>query len=312
MLIHRNVAVELDQITLSDALKFGVQLQSCKLSDNVLVKLSDICHMTESKYFIDQKLQVQNMVEQDEHKQVGSHKDAVEFLTPLRAKSRTQEVLEALVGMIDAAGLEVGDQLPSETILSEQLGVGRSTIREALNRWEGLGLVKRRRGSGTYLTANIRPARGLIATETKLEAEGMLRIIDVRRTLEMEVVYRAATNATKTQKKQIQNSYRKLRKRVDSGMSWRDADHAFHSDIYDASGNSIFGQVILQLDDAFHAAKFRDSPFDKPEFGLRSIMLHEDLCNAIVNGDPDAACKAIATILNHDVDEIHEMSGADK
>jgi DNA-binding FadR family transcriptional regulator len=152
----------------------------------------------------------------------------------------------------------------------------------------------------------------LIATETKLEAEGMLRIIDVRRTLEMEVVTRAATNATKSQKKQIQNSYRKLKKRVDSGMPWREVDHAFHSDIYDASGNPIFGQVILQLDEAFHAAKFRDSPFDKPEFGLRSIMLHEDLCNAIVNSDPDAACKAISTILNHDVDEINEMSGAEK
>lgn len=252
------------------------------------------------------------MVMLEGNKPVGSHKEAVEYLTPLRAKSRTQEVLEALVGMIDAAGLEVGDKLPSETILSEQLGVGRSTIREALNRWEGLGLVKRRRGSGTYLTAPIRPARGLIATETKLEAEGMLRIIDVRRTLEMEVVTRAATNATKSQKKQIQNSYRKLKKRVDSGMPWREVDHAFHSDIYDASGNPIFGQVILQLDEAFHAAKFRDSPFDKPEFGLRSIMLHEDLCNAIVNGDPNAACKAISTILNHDVDEINEMSGAEK
>jgi len=252
------------------------------------------------------------MVEHVESKQDGAHNDATEFLTPLRVRSRTQEVLDALVGMIDAAELEVGDQLPSETILSEQLGVGRSTIREALNRWAGLGLVKRRRGSGTYLTATIRPARGLIATETKLEAEGMLRIIDVRRTLEIEVVSRAAENATETQRKQIRSSYRKLRNRVDSGAPWREADHAFHSDIYDASGNSIFGQVIFELDNAFHAAKFRDSPFDKPEFGLRSISLHEDLCTAIIGGDVAGAREAITTILNHDVDEIREMFGVEQ
>ncbi|WP_136057636.1 FadR/GntR family transcriptional regulator, partial [Candidatus Halocynthiibacter alkanivorans] len=156
------------------------------------------------------------LVDSDERRKIGAHQVAAEFLTPLRAKSRTQEVLEALVRMIDAAGLEVGDQLPAETALSEQLGVGRSTIREALNRWEGLGLVKRRRGSGTFLTANIRAARGQISTETKLEAEGMLRIIDVRRTLEVEAVYRAATVATETQKKKIQASYAKLKKRVGS------------------------------------------------------------------------------------------------
>ena len=85
----------------------------------------------------------------DKKQQTNKRGSAAKYLTPIRAKSRTQEVLEALVGMIDAAGLEVGDQLPSETVLAEQLGVGRSTIREALNRWEGLGLLKRRRGSGT-------------------------------------------------------------------------------------------------------------------------------------------------------------------
>ena len=248
----------------------------------------------------------------DKKQQTNKRGSAAEYLTPIRAKSRTQEVLEALVGMIDAAGLEVGDQLPSETVLAEQLGVGRSTIREALNRWEGLGLLKRRRGSGTYLTATIRPARGLIATETKLEAEGLLRIIDVRKTLEMEVVARAAKNATAAQKTKIQDHYSKLKKRVESGLPWREADQAFHSEIYDASGNSIFGQVIFQLDDTFHAAKFRDSPFDKPDFGLRSIQLHEELTDAIVNGDVEAACDAISTILQHDIDEIREMTEAPK
>ena len=252
------------------------------------------------------------MIDKIDSTQDSAHNDATAFLTPLRIRSRTQEVLEALVGMIDAAGLEIGEQLPSETVLSEQLGVSRSTIREALNRWAGLGLVKRRRGSGTYLTASIRPARGLVPAETKLEAEGMLRIIDVRRTLEIEAVSRAAENATDSQKKQILASYRKLKKRVDTGAPWREVDHAFHSDIYDASGNSIFGQVIFELDDAFHAAKFRDSPFDKPEFGLRSISLHKDLCSAIISGDPAAARMAITTILDSDVDEIQEMFSKEK
>ncbi|NRA88058.1 MAG: FadR family transcriptional regulator [Rhizobiales bacterium] len=241
-----------------------------------------------------------------------SYKDVAKLLSPLRAKSRTQEVLEALVGMIAEAGLEIGDQLPGETVLSEQLGVGRSTIREALNRWEGLGLVKRRRGSGTYLTANIRPARGLVSTETTLESEGLLRIVDVRRTLEVEVVRRAAINATEAQKQRILSGFEKLKTVVASGMMWRNVDQAFHTEIYEASGNAIFGRIILDLDDAYHAAKFRDSPFDNPEFGVRSVLAHGDLCNAIVAGDAEAAVRAISIILDHVVDEIREMSETDK
>ena len=246
------------------------------------------------------------------HNQPGAHQESTAFLKPIRAKSRTQEVLEALVEMIDVAGLEVGDQLPSETYLSEHLGVGRSTIREALNRWEGLSLIKRRRGSGTYLVAPIRRARGLVPTETKLEAEGLLRILDVRRTLELEVVERVALRSNDARKGEIRARYVDMKKRVDAGLSWRKADQAFHGAIYDACGNAIFGQIMIEFDVAFHAAKFRDSPFDKPEFGLRSIKLHEDLSNAILASDPVAARFAISEILDHDIEEIREVSGAEE
>ena len=48
--------------------------------------------------------------------------------------------------MIARAGLQVGDRLPPEVSLASALGVGRSTIRKALNRWEGLGLIRRHHG----------------------------------------------------------------------------------------------------------------------------------------------------------------------
>jgi GntR family transcriptional regulator len=50
-------------------------------------------------------------------------------------------------------GLQSGDTLPSEPDLSRMFGVGRSTIREALMHLESDGLLTRRQGSGTVLTA---------------------------------------------------------------------------------------------------------------------------------------------------------------
>ena len=67
------------------------------------------------------------------------------FLQPLDTQTRGVAVLDALAEMIEQAGLQVGDRLPPEVSLANALGVGRSTIREALNRWEGLGAIRRRK-----------------------------------------------------------------------------------------------------------------------------------------------------------------------
>ncbi|SDJ65625.1 FadR/GntR family transcriptional regulator [Salimicrobium halophilum] len=60
-------------------------------------------------------------------------------------------VLQKLKEFIDNNGVKPGDKLPSERELSEQLKVGRSSIREALRALELLGLIETRRGEGTFL-----------------------------------------------------------------------------------------------------------------------------------------------------------------
>lgn len=60
-------------------------------------------------------------------------------------------VLYQLKAYIEENQLSPGDKLPSERELSEQLGVGRSSIREAFRAMELLGLIETRRGEGTYM-----------------------------------------------------------------------------------------------------------------------------------------------------------------
>ena len=62
-------------------------------------------------------------------------RDALDYLERIDTTTRGVAVLDALAEMIERAGLGVGDRLPPEVTLAARLGVGRSTIREALNRW---------------------------------------------------------------------------------------------------------------------------------------------------------------------------------
>ena len=178
------------------------------------------------------------------------HDGALSYLEPLESAHAWSAVLDALADMIERAGLKIGDRLPPEVSLAATLGVGRSTIREALNRWEGLGIIKRRRGDGTYLSARVQTTRGLVPTMIRLEGEALLRLIEVRRALENDVVRKAAVNATAAQRARISVLCSELIAEVDARRNWHDADAAFHGAIYEASGNPMFGQILSNLDHA--------------------------------------------------------------
>lgn len=221
---------------------------------------------------------------------------ALHYLEPIDQPSRGVAVLDALAEMIERAGLQVGDRLPPEVALATTLGVGRSTIREALNRWEGLGLIRRRRGDGTYLTARVQASHGPLPTMVRLEGEAILRLLDVRRIVESGTVRRAAQNATLRQRQDISRLCDALLAVVAAGQPYRAADAAFHGAISDATGNPMFRQMLQKMDEAFERSA--ESPFTVPGFGLSSFPPHRDLADAIVAGDPDAAEAAIHTIID--------------
>jgi GntR family transcriptional regulator, transcriptional repressor for pyruvate dehydrogenase complex len=221
---------------------------------------------------------------------------ALHYLEPLETRSRGVAVLDALADMIERAGLKIGDRLPPEISLASALGVGRSTIREALNRWEGLGIIKRRQGDGTYLSAQVQTSKGLVPTMVRLEGEALIRLIEVRRALEDDVVRKATINASASQRAEISRLCDVLLVEVDARRPWRKADHAFHGAIYDASGNPMFGQILHRLDHALERSN--ESPFGRDEFGLNSFPPHRELADAIAAADPDSACAAINKILD--------------
>lgn len=64
--------------------------------------------------------------------------------------SKSQKLYKELEALI--ASSAPGTRLPSEPLLAKQLGVSRATLREAMRPFEIQGLIRRRQGSGTYVT----------------------------------------------------------------------------------------------------------------------------------------------------------------
>src|SRR3990170_6396706 len=120
---------------------------------------------------------------------------AIATLPPL---DRGKQVMEALADYVERAALKSGDRLPTERELMAALSVGRSTIREALGRFEALGVTETRKGSGTYLLKPI--SAGTIHLPLSLNTAqlraGLLHTLEVRRGIEAEASMVAARRRT--------------------------------------------------------------------------------------------------------------------
>ncbi|MBR71761.1 MAG: hypothetical protein CMM30_02320 [Rhodospirillaceae bacterium] len=68
-----------------------------------------------------------------------------------RPKTRYQKIVDTLVSDISHGRYTIGEKLPTESELCIKFKVSRHTVREALRRLNELGLVERRRGSGTIV-----------------------------------------------------------------------------------------------------------------------------------------------------------------
>ena len=66
-----------------------------------------------------------------------------------------QKVIDYICQEITDGRIRIGDRLPTERLLSEQMGVSRNCVREALRSMETFGLIECRQGSGNYLSCRM-------------------------------------------------------------------------------------------------------------------------------------------------------------
>ena len=68
--------------------------------------------------------------------------------------STTKQVVDVFQSDLKAGRLKIGDKLPSEVELAKMLGIGRSSLREALRVLSVYGIVEARHGEGTFIVDN--------------------------------------------------------------------------------------------------------------------------------------------------------------
>jgi len=73
-----------------------------------------------------------------------------------QAKTKGTYVAEQIMSAIEQGEYQIGDKLPSERAIAEQMKVSRNSVREALSALQKLGAIESRAGTGTYIRNGVK------------------------------------------------------------------------------------------------------------------------------------------------------------
>lgn len=212
---------------------------------------------------------------------------------PTRRAWRT--VLEHIERDLLDGGLAPGDRLPSERELAADLGVGRSSVREALRVLEVMGLIRTATGSGPSSGAIViaTPSGGMSALlRLQVAAQGfpLADVVATRLVLESDVVASLAASDDRS----TLEAHRVLEAMDDTALAPEEflaLDAQLHLSLAVAGGNSVIAAMMAGLRTAIESYVVQGSAAldDWDAMAQRLRDQHRALVAAIDAGDPDRA-----------------------
>jgi DNA-binding FadR family transcriptional regulator len=213
-------------------------------------------------------------------------------LGALRPSPLVEQAAERLRAQITGGHWPVGTRLPGETTLAKELGVGRSTVREALRALAGAGLVQPRQGAGVFVIAT-EPAEDW---PTRLRRAAVTDVYEVRMAVEVHAARLAARRRTPEDVAAIELAL-EGRRTASSGddAAFVDADIAFHAAVVAAAHNPVLTDLFTEFTPVLRTGLVELLALT----GLRTRdpntadAAHEALVRAVADGDAEGAAEVL-------------------
>lgn len=173
------------------------------------------------------------------------------MMTHPEDKPLSSKLSEELLNYIRSENLKPGDRLPNESILAKKMGVGRSSIREAMKLLASRNIVTIRQGSGTYISQTpgmVEDPLGFsfIADKQKLAQDSL----EVRFLLEPAIASLAAQNASEEDIALLRRLCQEVEDLVRLGQDHTQKDIEFHTAIALSSKNVVVPRLIPVINSA--------------------------------------------------------------
>lgn len=199
----------------------------------------------------------------------------------------SQDIVQQLMTLIVNGDISPGEKLPSERKLMELFGVGRSTMREAIQALSALGLVEVKVPLGTFVPENFDDFfTKHLALMSKISFDNILELIEARTLLEMDLAEIAAEKSNEEDHHKLDHILLAARK-SEGNEEFIKYDMEFHATIAEIANNSFLLHMLNILQGVtkewMHKVIKLHSPFELV------IEQHQKIADAIKCKDKELA-----------------------
>jgi GntR family transcriptional repressor for pyruvate dehydrogenase complex len=201
------------------------------------------------------------------------------------AETVAQQLLEAI------KDLPPGTRVPPERELTKELGVGRSTVREALNGLALMGVVDIRHGQGVFVAERQEEEPGTHHALERALMKGVTHeFLEARLVVEVEIARLAAERRDESDIQQIADTLEELKRSIDAPTkkALKPATQ-FNLAVAEAAHNEVLAGVMRP----FVKLMIERAPalYDQEEFRRWDIEDLTRIFEAIRDGDADLAAQ---------------------
>jgi GntR family transcriptional repressor for pyruvate dehydrogenase complex len=219
----------------------------------------------------------------------------------INKKKLADSVIEEIKRMVQSGELKEGNKLPNQNAFAAQLGVSRTSLREALSTLTRIGVIEQRPGYGTVLRSRIPVLFTDHLTPPLIsDKQATIELIEARRFIEIGAAGLSVKNASPEQIKEMGLLIKEMARSLKEGRidDYIEQDVAFHFSIAKASHNRFLVNLFVTIR-GFMEQYMRESFHLLPYMLERSLKFHQNIYQAVKGGSHS---KAVSQMEKHILD----------
>ncbi len=226
-------------------------------------------------------------------------------IKPISKKSISDEVLEQIKSQILLGVWAPGTKIPGELELTGMFGVSRVSVREAIHRLVGMGVLFVKQGEGTFVTEMLpQDYFSSLLPILMIQGNDLLDVLEFRSIIEVQSAGLASERAQEADIEAMELILKRMEKECDNFEAFAKEDLSFHAALSLATHNSVIVKVNAIIHDILQVAMEKIVKEAGVEGGLR---YHRKILEAIKEKDKKAAMEIMQEHIDSTIKRIKEI-----
>ena len=225
----------------------------------------------------------------------------------IRPQTVAEAVIERILSDISSGQLKAEQKLPTQRDMARHLGVSISSVREALQSLQTMGVIEIHHGVGAFVLgqAHVRPMHKPDAWSLSPTSRRIEEVMEARCVVEIGLACLAAERATQEHIQELNHCFAEMTRALsqNDGRLYSKHDVRFHMLLAESSGNVLLSQFTHSLDTLLQ------SLIESLPYSSAGLLRHRPVLDAVRNRNPSAAASAMAGLMSHTVSLLREHAG---